>query len=225
MADSIWWVDRTRHELHHGDSIFPCDRGIEAFAVWQEQALLLSSETDCLSLWDQDGLVRLTRVGVYPQDMAVADDVAVVCGGADCKLHLLELPGLYPRTSFLLPGMPERIALQDASAHILALVTEPEIHTQLLLAELHTGRLHTQMKLPGIPGAIAADADGLWLGVSGQVMHLRRGTIRPDVTVEGIEMPERIDVCPGGIVVADALSARSIRVLRDDEKKGALTLR
>lgn len=226
MREALWWVDDARHELHHGGSVFPCDRCIEALALWQGQALLLSSDTDCLSLWDGDGLVRLTRVGVYPQDMAVSGDVAVVCGGADCRLHLLELPGLYARSAFPMPGMPERITLQDGAAHVLTLMSEPEVHTRLIRVDLTSGALCTRLTLPGIPGAVAADADGLWVGVSGLVLHLPMGAVQPDVTVEGFEMPTRIEVHPEGVVVADALSGRSIRIRRDDgNEKGALTLR
>ena len=226
MQESGWWVDRAGHTLHHGSSVFPCDREIEAFAAWKEHALLLSSDTDCLSLWDRDGLVRLTRVGVYPQDMAITGDMAIICGGADCCLHLLGLPDLMPCGDISLPGMPERIALQNGTAHVLTLLTEPEIHTRLICIELPTGKTSTRLTLTGIPGAIAADADGLWLGVSGQVLHLAFGATQPDIVVEGIEMPEHIDMYPDGIIVTDALSSRSIWVRRDpDSRKGALTLR
>ena len=226
MEDSSWWVDRVRNVLHHGSRIFPCDRDVEALAVWEGHALLLSSDTDCLSLWDEDGLVRLARVGVYPQDMAVSDDLTIVCGGADCRLHLLELPALRTRGDIALPGMPERIALQDGAAYVLTLLTEPEIHTQLLRAELTTRAVQPIMPLPGIPGAIAADKDGLWLGVSGQVLHLPRGLAQPDLVVDGFEMPERIEVHPDGVVITDALRGSPFWLRRmTGNGKGALTLR
>ena len=226
MEDSAWWVDHARRELHHGGRVFPCDRDVEALAVWQGHALLLSSDTDCLSLWDEEGLVRLASVGVYPQDMAVMDTLAIVCGGADCRLHLLDLPSLSCHGEIHLPGMAERIALQDDIACILALLTEPEVHTQLILASLPAGKPHSLLTLPGIPGAIAADGDGLWLGVSGQVLHLPRGTTQPDMIIKGFEMPVKIDVLPHGVIITDALRERPIWLRRmSGNEKGALTLR
>ena len=61
MQDSGWWIDHRTHMLHHGTHCFPCDREIEAMAVWRGHALLLSSDTDCLSLWDEEGLIRLEK--------------------------------------------------------------------------------------------------------------------------------------------------------------------
>ena len=226
LQEPDWWVDDRAHMLHHGERTFPCDRNIESLAVWKGCALLLSSDTDCLSLWDMDGPVRTLRIGVYPQDMAIADDLAIVCGGADCRLHLLTLPELRSSGEISLPGMPERIALQGSDAHVLALLTEPEVHTQLILASLPAGKPHSLLTLPGIPGAIAADGDGLWLGVSGQVLHLPRGTTQPDMIIEGFEMPVKIDVLPHGVIITDALRERPIWLRRmSGNEKGALTLR
>jgi len=210
MQDADWWIDHAAHKLHHGDRTFNCSRDIEAMAVWNGQALLLSSDTDCLSLWDADGLIRIARVGVYPQDMAIAEDLAVVCGGADCRLHMLSLPQLMHRASLLLPGMPERIALQGSAAHVLALLTEPEVHTVLLQVSLATGAAQTRLTLPGIPGALTADAAGLWLGVGERVLHLPCGETQPDVIIDGFEMPERIEVHAHGLRVTDALLSRTI---------------
>lgn len=210
MQEPDWWVDDNAHALRHGEHAFPCDKSIEAFAVWKGQALLLSSDTDCLSLWDADGPVRTIRVGVYPQDMAIADDFAVVCGGADCRLHLLTLPELRPSNEIALPGMPERIALQGSDAHVLALMTEPEIHTALLRVPLPLGPAQLRLTLPGIPGAITADAAGLWVGVGERVLHLPCGETQHDMVIEGFEMPERIEVHAHGLCVTDALLGRTI---------------
>ena len=159
-------VDNEAHVLHFDGHDFPCDRDVEAVKRWQDHALLLSSDTDCLSLWDKDGLVRLARVGVYPQDVAVFGDRAVVCGGADGRLHLLTLPDLYEAADYPVPGMPERLSLRGDNAWVLTLLPEPEVHTLLLTLDLTTGHWQEIRRFSGIPEAITADERGLWVAVS-----------------------------------------------------------
>ena len=166
MRESDWWIDHAAHMLHHGSLSFPCSRDIEAMAVWENCALLLSSDTDCLSLWDEEGLARIARVGVYPQDMAVSGNAAYICGGADGKLHLLTLPELQETAEYPLPGMPERICLHQNTAYILTLMVEPEVHTALLRVELATGEYALIDSFFGVPEALAADESGLWVAVS-----------------------------------------------------------
>ena len=173
MMQSDMWVDNEAHQLHLDGHVFPCDRDIEAAMRWHEYALLLSSDTDCLSLWDSDGLVRLAKVGVYPQDMAVQGEFAYVCGGADGKLHLLRLPDLHEAAEYMLPGMPERVCLARDAAYVLTLLPEPEVHTALLSVDLATGKWSETAAFGGIPEAITADKSGLWIAVSEGVVRMR----------------------------------------------------
>ena len=164
------WVDDAMHILHFYGQTFPCDRDIEAALAWNNYALLLSSNTDCLSLWDNEGLVRLTKIGVYPQDMAVQENQVVVCGGADGKLYLLALPDLTKITVFAVPGLPERLCIVENTVYILTLMVEPEVHT--LLIRLSCGQWGVLRTFAGIPEAIAADKSGLWVAVSEGVTRL-----------------------------------------------------
>ncbi len=177
-AKSSLHVDNAAHLLYFRNQVFPCDRDVEAALPWQEYALTLSSDTDCLKLWDEQGLVRLARVGVYPQDMALREDTALVCGGADGKLHQLSLPDLIETAAYQLPGMPERICTVDDAAFILTLLTEPEVHTALLMLSLAGGQWTELQRLAGIPEAIAADKSGLWIAVSDGVTRLRWEELR-----------------------------------------------
>lgn len=206
------WTDNGAHLLHFGGRSFPCDRDVEALAAWRDHALLLSSDTDCLSLWDGDGLVRLARVGVYPQDMAVQGDAAYVCGGADGRVHRLNLPDLRESADFPLPGMPERIALYGESAYVLTLLADAEVETALLCLSLSSGRWAELRRFPGLPGAIAADGDGLWVGVSELLCRLPFGTDTPDITVEGLGLPRRILLQADGVLVTDPLEGPTARV-------------
>ena len=173
-----WWVDDAAHLLHFCGQVFPCDRDVEAALSWREYALLLSSDTDSLSLWDSEGLVRLTRVGVYPQDMALQEEQVIVCGGADGKIHLLNLPDLTETAEFSVPGMPERICITEEAAYLLALLTEPEVHTVLLRLYLTSGQWAELRRFRGIPEAITADRSGVWIAVSEGAMHLPWEEIR-----------------------------------------------
>ncbi len=165
-------VDNETHRLHFCGQFFPCDRDIEAALPWKEHALLLSSDTDCLSLWDQEGLVRLTRVGVYPQDMVIHGDLAIVCGGADGCIHLISLPGLHLLAEHPVPGMPERLCLHGKYIFILTLLTEPEVHTALLRLQLVSGQWKLLREFAGIPEAIASDKSSLWIAVSDGVTRV-----------------------------------------------------
>lgn len=204
------YVDNGAHQLHHAGQVFACDRDIEALAQWQDCALLLSSDTDCLSLWDREGLIRTVRTGVYPQDMAVAGDMVCVCGGSDSMLHLLALPSLQLRASYPLPGMPERIALQDSDAYVLTLLAEETVCTALFRLDLQAGKSQALLRLPGLPGAVAAADDGLWIGVSEQVLHLPYGNTEPDVIIDGFGLARRIRIEREGVVVTDELEDRVV---------------
>ena len=171
-AEQDLHVDNTAHRLYFRGKAFPCDRDIEVALPWREYALTLSSDTDCLSLWDTDGLVRLIRVGVYPQDMALQQDTAYVCGGADGKLHLLNLPSLEELAEYSLPGMPERLCIAGDTVFVLTLLTEPEVHTGLLQLPQRSGRWVLLRRLRGIPEAISEDRSGLWITVSEGCTHL-----------------------------------------------------
>lgn len=210
MPHAVFRVDDAAHLLHFGGRAFLCDREIVAAHPWKGHALLLSADTDCLSLWDADGLIRTARVGVYPQDMTVQEDAVWVCGGADGKLHQLALPSLRETAEFALPGMPERLCLRGNDAWVLSLLAEPEVCTTLLRVDLQTGAAHEITQFSGIPGALTEDTTGLWVGVSELVVHLPWEADKPDVVVEGLGLPEKIAVQEKGVIITDGLEGRQI---------------
>ena len=210
MQHAELWVDEAAHLLHFGRRTFPCDREIAAALPWKEHALLLSADTDCLSLWDHDGLIRTTRVGVYPQGMAIAKATVYVCGGADGKLHLLSLPALRKVAEFDMPGMPERVCICGSTAWVLSLLHDAEVCTALLQLNLYSGTLTECTRFADIPGALTADQTGLWVGVSGLVVHIPWETDKPDMIVEGIGLPGQIEVRPGGVLITDLLEDRQL---------------
>ena len=214
MQQSEIWVDEAAHLLHIGDRTFPCDRDIEALALWKGHALLLSSDTDCLSLWDADGLIRTARVGVYPQDAAVQGDLAWVCGGADGRLYALELPGLHAAAEIPLPGMAERLCLREGVAWVLTLLPEQEACAALLRVDLARAQSVEIARFAGLPGALAADEDGLWIGVSEVLMHRPFTADRADLTIEGFGLPRHIRVEEDAVWVSDPLEGLTARIVK-----------
>lgn len=214
MQNRDLWVDNAAHLLYLGGRVFPCDRDIESLAAWNDHALLLSSDTDCLSLWDGDGPIRTTRVGVYPQDMAVQGDTAYVCGGADGQLHLLNLPDLGESAAHHLPGMPERVCIRRHSAHLLTLLADVDVETALLTLDLSAGEYVEVARFAGLPGAIAADENGLWVGVSEQVLHLPYDAGEADLVIDGFGLARRIDIQENGALVTDPVQEIVARVMQ-----------
>lgn len=201
MGHGHIYADNAAHLVYMGGGCFPCDRDIEVLARWRGHVLLLSSDTDCLSLWDGGGLLRTARVGVYPQDAAVSADMAFVCGGADAMVHLLSLPDLTELAAYPVPGMPERICVRDGTAYLLTLLPEPEVHTVLIRMEVQSGVSAELARFAGIPGAIAVDSGGLWLGLGGLV--LRQPWQGTEVCFEGFGLPRQIIAEEGRALIAD----------------------
>lgn len=226
------YVDNRLHVLHHGGNVFPCDREIEALNLWHSQALLLSSDTDCLSLWDAQGLVRTARVGVYPQDAAILGDTAYVCGGADGLLHLLSLPSLLETAAHPVPGMPERICLHHGNAYLLSLLPEPDVSAALLHLRPDTGVCTHLCRFPGLPGALAAGERGLWVSVSEQVLHYPWHAQQPDLILEGVSLAQQLHIRGSSLLLTDPIGhlqaelqpgdAPSIAVLPWDDQADVL---
>lgn len=206
------YVDSAAHRLYHAGRAFLCDRNVEALQVWNGHALLLSSDTDCLSLWDSDGLVRTTRVGVYPQDMAVSDNTAYVCGGADGMLHLLDLPSLQAVADYPLPGMPERVAFHGDAACLLTLLADYDVQTLLLRLDLRNGTYQELARYAGLPGAISTTETGLWVGVSETVLHIPHDSTEADFVIEGFGLPRRIETQGDSVLITDPLEGVITRV-------------
>ena len=204
-ADHKLRVNNRTHTLHFSGRAFPCDRDIETALQWNNHALLLSSDTDCLSLWDREGLVRLTRVGVYPQDMAIHGDTAVVCGGANGRIHLLTLPNLHATAEYDVPGLPERVALHGNTACLLSLMADDDIQTMLLMLDLHRGTYQELARFSGLPGAITASNTGLWIGIGEMLLHIPHGRTEADLLIEGFGLVHRIEVQEDGVLITDPL--------------------
>lgn len=200
-------LDDGAHQLWHGGRVLPCDREVAALSLWQGHALVLSGDTDCLSLADGDGWLRTARVGVYPQDMAVLDDAAWVCGGADGQVHRLTLPVLQGGDAFPAPGMAERIACWDDQLWLLCLQAEEDaVQTLLVQLDSRTGQARTIARLPGLPGAIAANAQGVWAAAGERLYHFAPWQETADAVIDGFSLIRHMDLQGDTVLVTDPLA-------------------
>ena len=95
---------------------------------------------------------------------------------------------------------------------MLSLLGEPEVCTALFRTGLQTPEVQEITRFAGIPGALAADEKGLWVGVSELVVHLPWGMDVPDLIVEGIGLAEKIVVQPNGVMIEDGLESKHLLI-------------
>ncbi len=206
-------VDNAAHLLWHRGRSLPCDREIEALALWQGHVLTLSSDTDCLSIADKDGWLVTAKAGMYPQDMALTEHAAYVCGGADGLVHALSLPELRTLRSYPVPGMPERIALWRDAAWLLCLFAEgDELQSGLCHLALPTGELQQILRFSGLPGDLLAYDDGIWCAVSERLYHFPHDAKEPDVTLEGFGLIRHMVMQGDALLVSDPVEGFTARV-------------
>lgn len=205
-AGQVAAVDNLAGLLWHDGELQPCDRSIEALRLWQGFALLLSSDTDCLSLWDAHGPVRMVRAGIYPQDMHLVGDHAAVCGGLDGMLRLYSLPGLELVLETELPGMPERVSIHGDQAYVLSLLPEPEVHTAVLRVDLRSRSYVRLMELPGLPGAVLAEGSGAWIAGSETLLHSPDRLCEADCLIDGFGLVRHLSTVRDRLLITDPVA-------------------
>lgn len=213
-GDTLAVVDNAAHQLWHGQTL-PCPRDVEALALWQEHALILSSDTDSLSIADRDGWLVTARVGFCPQGMCLMEDSVLVCGGADGLVHRLSLPDLYLLQSYPVPGMPQRIDASGDTAHVLSAAGDEDMRTLLGRLDLQNGTYTEVARLPGIPGAVRGDGDGgLWAAATGRLYHLPAASTQPDTAFRGFGLIRHIDVQGNAALLTDPIAGLCVSVTR-----------
>lgn len=105
LADS---VNRLLYRQGRASTLPP---GVEVLRCWRNQLLTLSSETNCLTLYDAHDYPLVTSpAGIRPCDCAVVDCQVIVCGCEDGCLHIFSLPDLREIAAYPVPGCPMRVA-------------------------------------------------------------------------------------------------------------------
>lgn len=181
-------ADAQHGQLWAAGRVTAIDRGAETLMMDGGAALVLSGETDCLSLLDiYSGQLLITApVGMYPQQMCLAGPKLVaVCGGADGMLHLIRVRDLHTVGSLRLPGFPQRVALSGGRLYVLCAMYDEALHC-LLYSISSMGRISYVLWLPGLAGALCGDGmGGLWAASSETLIHLTAGAARIDKRIEG----------------------------------------
>lgn len=197
-------VDNAAHLLWHQGALLPCPREVTALHLWQQYALVLSSDTGCLSIADRDGWLVTAPVGADPQGMCLRDDEALVCGGADGLIYHLSLPELHTLHRDPTPGIPEQISAAREAAYILCTEEDAPLHTSLCRLEFVSGAFHTLARLPGLPGAVHAAPDGsVWVSTSERLYRFLDSAREADLVVEGFALAEHIALQDHDVMVTD----------------------
>lgn len=213
-GDSLAVVDNAAHLLWHGQAL-PCPRDVEALALWQGYTLILSSDTDSLSIADRDNWLVTARVGICPQDMCLLEDSVLVCGGADGHVHRLSLPDLCLLQSYPVPGMAQRISAGDDAAHVLSAAGDEDMHTLLGRLDLRNGTYTEVARLPGIPGAVRGDGNGgLWAAATDRLCHFPAASTQPDAAFRGFGLIRHIDVQGNAALLTDPVAGLCVSVTR-----------
>lgn len=209
-------VDNRAHLLWHADTLIPCPHDVEALQLWQNYALVLSSNTDCLSIASADGWLFTARAGMYPQDMCLSGDDALVCGGADGLIHRLALPELLPVRTYAVPGMPQRIHAAGGTACILCTMGDEALFTRLCRLSLATGSVLPLADLPGIPGAVTPDGEGgIWAATSEGLYHLADANPRTASPLCGFGLIRQLHLIPEGLLITDPLEGQLLHLPRN----------
>lgn len=181
-GDQLAVMDNTVHAVWTGRRILHVDSGVEAMLLWGDGLLILSGDTDCLTLFSMaTGQPQLTiPAGVYPQDMCLLPGgrSLAVCGGADGMLRVIRLPELWEEQAIRLPGSVQRAACMGGVLYALCAVEDDGLCCQL--CRIHGHAWSIMARWPGLPGAIHGDQAGrLWIAASEALGCFHRGEYRP----------------------------------------------
>lgn len=170
-------LDNSAHALWAEGRIFTVDSGVEALLLWQGGVLTLSGDTDCLTLHSlQTGHALVTApAGVYPQDMCLLPGgrSLAVCGGADGMVRIFRLPELMEEAAIRLTGSAARITCMGSTLYALCTLEDDGLQCQL--CRIQGNRWQALARWPGLPGAILAQDDTLWIACSERLCAIRRG--------------------------------------------------
>lgn len=215
--------------LDLGGSTVPIDRDAERLLLWRGHPLVLSSDTNALTLLSRKGRPLISvPAGLYPQDMCQLGERLAVCGGTDGQVHLLTLPELFSAGDLEVPGAPQRVCRGTGGVFVLSALEEAGMRTLLLFVPMNGGKLRPMCVLPGLPGALAADEQGgVWAAAGEALYHFPQGSAAPDQTHGGFGLIRYLSVSgrwalasdpvEGMAVLADAEGEMGVRVLYEGE--------
>ena len=136
--------------------------------------------------------------------MCLHGDGVLVAGGMAGHVYDISLPGLKPVAAHPVPGTACAVAAHGAEAWVLCMLPEDEPCTALLKLCLHTGEYAALACLPGLPGAVHADADGVWAAAGDALDHIPHGSSLPDLHVSGFGCIRKLCRSGDDLLLTDA---------------------
>lgn len=210
-------LDEDHHALWTGQSVMNVDSGVEAMLFWREYLLLLSGDTDCLTLVDQRTGTSLltTPAGVYPQDMCILPGgrVVAVCGGAEGTLRLIRLPDLTLERLIRLPGNVQRIACAADCLLTLCALEDDGLCCLMCRVPFQGRAYEPVLTLPGLPGAVHVDDSGGWWVAASEALCRVYADGTPPASIRGdFGLIRSMDSRAGALLTADPVLGLYSRV-------------
>ena len=208
-------LDNTEHLLCLNDSLMNVDPGAECLLLWQDRPLVLSGETNAVTLLDPTSgtPLFLAPAGLYPQDMCfLPDDILAVCGGHAGTVLLLHLPELQPLAQIPLPGLPQRLTHQGRWLYVLCATEEFLPQSLLCRVNLRNAQTEVLQTFPGLPGALYADGRSLWICAGEGLYRLRPGERHAHRRLSGLGLVRHIAGKGRDLLLSDPVQGKLLLV-------------
>lgn len=206
-------VDNAARQCSFAGRVFPCAPEITDALCWQGQPLLLSGESDSVTLHSREGTPLLTApAGFAPRALCLLPHGALlaVAGGLSGEVLMLRLPALTLAQTLAAPGAPLCLAVSGRWLFAACAVGDAVMHCLLCRYSLATGRLETGPLFPGLPGALTAAPWGeIYLGCTEGLYRLSARTLRVLASRTEAGLPRRILCEDGAVVSADPVLCRA----------------
>lgn len=204
--------DSVSRQLYRNGRISALPPGVEVLCGWQNHLLTLSSETNCLTLYDaHDNPLVTSPAGIRPCGCTLCGSRAIVCGCEDGCLHIFSLPDLQEIGTYPVPGCPMQVVADGGLLTCLSLLNPDPPQTLLFRLDLTSGDFAPVALLPGWCGAVAIAADRtIWAGVGEQLLHFPLNSVVPDVRLGGFGLICSLSCQQSQMLIGDPWTGRCL---------------
>ena len=188
-------ADSVNRLLYRQGRVSTLPPGVEVLRCWRNQLLTLSSETNCLTLYDAHDYPLVTSpAGIRP-----------------CCLHIFSLPDLREIAAYPVPGCPMRVNADGGVLTCLSLLSPDPPQTLLFRLCLTSGDFAPVALLPGWCGAVTIAADHtIWAGVGEQLLHFPLDSVVPDVQLGEFGLIRFLSCQQSKLLISDPWAGRCL---------------
>ena len=199
-------VDNAQRLCAWGTRTFPCAPDVTDAACWRGCPLLLSGESDSITLHAPDGMPLWTApAGFAPRQLCLLPGgrcAAVACGLAG-EVRLLRLPALTLLHACPVPGAACCLCWHQGALYAACVAGEGEIRGLLCRVPFHAPA-EVLAAVPGLPGALLSLPSGaLLLGATERIYRFEGQPLRLTTVQAGFGLPRRMLVIQERLLVAD----------------------